>query len=157
MNSINGKKSAKHISCFDFSTLYTNIPHNKLIEKLNGLVEFAFKGGDRNYICFNFNGSAYWGRKAKKKCFSERSLKIAIKHLITNCYFSVGNIVMRQKVGIPMGNDPAPFWANLFLYSYEHDYIKHLIKEDRVKAKHFHSTFRFIDDLCSLNDWRRVW
>ena len=152
LNSINGKKSAKHISCFDFSTLYTNIPHNKLIEKLNGLVEFAFKGGDRNYICFNSNGSAYWERKAKKKCFSERSLKIAIKHLITNCYFSVGNIVMRQKVGIPMGIDPAPFWANLFLYSYEHDYIKHLIKEDRVKAKHFHSTFRFIDDLCSLND-----
>ena len=51
-----------------------------------------------------------------------------------------------------MGIDPAPFWANLFLYTYEHDYIKKLIKEDRVKAKHFHSTWRFIDDLCIVND-----
>ena len=59
---------------------------------------------------------------------------------------------MRQKIGIPMGIDPAPFWANLFLYTYEHNYIKELIKTDRVKAKHFHSTFRFIDDLCILND-----
>ena len=59
---------------------------------------------------------------------------------------------MRQNIGIPMGIDPAPFWANLFLYTYEHDYIEKLIKEDRVKAKHFHSTFRFIDDLCSIND-----
>ena len=76
--------------------------------------------------------------------------------MIKNCYFSAGNIVMRQKVGIPMGIDPAPFWANLFLYSYEHDYIKNLIKEDRVKAKHFHSTFRFIDDLCNLNEFGKI-
>ena len=77
---------------------------------------------------------------------------MAIKHLITNCYFTVGNVVLRQKIGIPMGIDPAPFWANLFLYTYEHDFINKTIKEDRIKAKHFHSTFRFIDDLCSLND-----
>ena len=45
LNKINGKKSAKRISCFDFSTLYTNIPHDKLLEKLNDLVDFTFKGG----------------------------------------------------------------------------------------------------------------
>ena len=61
---------------------------------------------------------------------------------------------MRENIGIPMGIDPAPFWANLVLYTYEHDYIKKHIKEDRVKAKHFHSTFRLIDidDLCRIND-----
>ena len=74
LNKINGKKSAKRISCFDFSTLYTNIPHDKLLEKLNDLVDFAFKGGNRNNICFNYNGTAYWGRKAKKKCFTKHSL-----------------------------------------------------------------------------------
>ena len=152
LKKINDNKSAKSISCFDFSTLYTNIPHDKLLERLNDLIDFAFKGGNYNNICFNYNGTAYWGRKAKKKCFTKHSLKQALNHLISNCYFSVGNIVMRQKIGIPMGIDPAPFWANLFLYTYEHEYIKKLIKEDRVKAKHFHSTFRFIDDLCSLND-----
>ena len=152
LNKINGKKTAKRISCYDFSTLYTNIPHDKLLEKLNNLVDFAFKGGNCNNICFNFNGTAYWGRKAKKKCFTKHRLKVALQHLITNCYFTVGNIVMRQKIGIPMGIDPAPFWANLFLYTYEHSYINQLIKEDRVKAKHFHSTFRFIDDLCTIND-----
>ena len=70
LNKINGKKSAKHISFFDFSTLYTNIPHDKLLEKLNDLVDFSFKGGNKNNICFNFDGSAYWGRKSKKKCFT---------------------------------------------------------------------------------------
>ena len=152
LNKINGKNSAKYISCFDFSTLYTSIPHDKLIARLHELIDFAFKGGNRNNICFNNNGSAYWGRKAKKKCFTKQSLKVALSHLISTCYFSVGNVIMRQRVGIPMGIDPAPFWANLFLYSYEHEYMKNLIKTDRVLAKHFHAIFRFIDDLCSIND-----
>ena len=129
------KKTAKRISCYDFSTLYTNIPHDKLLEKLNNLVDFAFKGGNCNNICFNFNGTAYWGRKAKKKCFTKHRLKVALQHLITNCYFTVGNIVMRQKIGIPMGIDPAPFWANLFLYTYEQSYINQLIKEDKSQSK----------------------
>ena len=30
---------------------------------------------------------------------------------------------MQQTIGIPMGIDPVPFWANLFLYTYEQDYM----------------------------------
>ena len=59
---------------------------------------------------------------------------------------------MQQVIGIPMGIDPAPFWANLFLYQYEHRYMREMIQCDKVKARHFHSTKRFIDDLCALND-----
>ena len=68
------------------------------------------------------------------------------------CYFTVGNIVMRQAIGIPMGIDPAPFWANLFLYQFENRYMNQLITTDKVKARHFHGTSRFIDDLCAIND-----
>ena len=51
-------------------------------------------------------GYASWGRSRCKTYFS---LKIAVKHLIQNCYFTVGNITMRKAIGIPMGIDPAPF------------------------------------------------
>ena len=44
-------------------------------------------------------------------------------HLIQNCHFTVGNYVMRQCIGIPTGIDPAPFWANLYLYAYENDFM----------------------------------
>ncbi len=67
-------------------------------------------------------------------------------------YFTVGNVVLRQAIGIPMGIDPAPFWANLFLYRYEERYMTELISSDKKKARHFHSTKRFIDDLCAIND-----
>ena len=50
--------------------------------------------------------------------FSKSSLKTAINHLIENCYFNVANMTMKQAVGIPVGIDSAPFWANLFLQVY---------------------------------------
>ena len=62
----------------------------------------------------------------------------------------VGNSLLRQKIGIPMGIDPALFWANLFLYTYEDEYLSELISSDKVKARHFHATKRFIDDLGTL-------
>ena len=64
----------------------------------------------------------------------------------------VGNSLLRQKIGIPVGIDPAQFWANLFLYTYENEYTSEFISNDKVKACHFHATKRFIDDLCTLHD-----
>ena len=52
-----------------------------------------------------------------------------------------GSPLLRQN-GIPMGTDPAPFWANLFLYTYENEYISGLISNDKVKSRHFHTTKR---------------
>ena len=34
---------------------------------------------------------------------------------------------MEQAIGIPMGIDPALFWVNLFLYSYEEEYMSPLL------------------------------
>ena len=61
---------------------------------------------------------------------------------------------MKKTIEIPMGIDIAPFWANLFLYSYEEEYmpsLQSLISSDEIKARHFYSTKRFIVDLCVVN------
>ena len=47
---INKRKNAKQISTFDFSTLYTKIPHDKLLDILYKVIDFMFKGGTRDYI-----------------------------------------------------------------------------------------------------------
>ena len=58
---------------------------------------------------------------------------------------------------MPMGIDPATFWASIYLYSYESKYMTDLTKnnsskENKILAKKFHATFRSIDDLLALND-----
>ena len=40
----------------DFSTLYTKIPHGKLLDILYKVVDFVFKVGNRDYILINKQG-----------------------------------------------------------------------------------------------------
>ena len=72
------------------------------------------------------------------------------QHLIQNCYLMLGNSLLRQKMCIPMGNDPTPFWGNLFLYIYENEYISELTSNDKVKTHHFHTIKLFIDDIGTI-------
>ena len=58
---------------------------------------------------------------------------------------------MKQVIRIPIGMDPAPFWANLFLYSYEEQYISLLISSGKTKERYYHAIKRFIVDLCAID------
>ena len=110
---INKRKNAKQISTFDFSTLYTKIPHDKLLDILYKVVDFVFKGGTRDYIIINKQGCASWSSKKRGHhfVFTKSLLKEAKKFLLHNCFFSIGNITMIQVIAIPMGSDPAPFFC----------------------------------------------
>ena len=52
-----------------------------------------------------------------------------------------------------MGTDCAPFLANLFLYSYECDWLlKKFEQKDWDILKKFNFCFRYIDDLLCINN-----
>ena len=150
---MNARSKGTSISTFDFSTLYTKIPHDKLISVLNSIVDFCFNGGECDFLAINDFG-AKWVKDPSSydQVFDKRRVKGCIKYLLNNCFFTVGNYLFRQQIGIPMGSDPAPFFANLFLYHYERQWLLKLKKKDLAKARKFGNTFRFIDDLCALND-----
>ena len=51
-----------------------------------------------------------------------------------------------------MGSDPAPFFANLFLFHYECEYMNKLRKSRDWKGKKFCNVFSFMDDLIAFNE-----
>ena len=59
MKKLSCRGRARSISTLDFSTLYTKIPHDKLIFVLNELVDFCFKGGSKRYIAVK-SSRAFW-------------------------------------------------------------------------------------------------
>ena len=70
-------------------------------------------------------------------------------------YVRFGGQLFRQMVGIPMGTNCAPLLADLFLYSYENEFLDKLIKEGKRKlARRFNLSYRYIDDLISFNNKR---
>ena len=154
VNKSYARRSAKCVSSFDFSTLYTKIPHDKLIDVLNKIIEFVYKGGTRNKISIHKCGDASWLTDGIKSSivYTKESVTAAVSYLIKNCYFKLGNKLFRQDIGIPMGSDPAPAFANLFLFHYESTWLKTIKKNNYILARKFGQVFRYIDDLLALND-----
>ena len=154
INKINKRKNAKQTSTFNYSTLYTKIPHDKLLDILYKVVDFILKGGNRDYIIINKQGCASWSSKKTVHhfVFTKSLIKEAVKFLLHNYFFSIRNIIMIQVIGIPMGSDPAPFFANLFLAHKVADWVKAQRKLGTISVQKINNSFRFIGDLLSLND-----
>ena len=79
-------------------------------------------------------------------CLNKQQIKDAVAYSFFNCYFTVGPKILCQIIGIPMGSDPAPFFANSILYFYESKLMKELKKNDLIKARELCNIFRFIED-----------
>ena len=138
MERISEKNNARSVSTFDFSTLYTKIPHDKLCDVLNKLVDFTFNSTNRKYLSVTKSG-AHWvkGKGNISSFYNKQKVKDVIKYLIDNSFFIIGGILFRQAIGMPMGSDPAPFFANLFLFFFECQWIKLIKRSDFVRVRRF--------------------
>ena len=56
-----------------------------------------------------------------------------IEFLLDNIYVRFGGQLFQQMIGIPMGTNCAPLLADLFLYSYENEFLDKAIKEGKRK------------------------
>ena len=153
IDKINNAKKAKTVRTFDFSTLYTKIPHHLLKGALEDIVDFCFSGGNSNGV-YVLNGKAFWRipKRGDYRTYTQKKVKDVLSYVIKNAYFQINNKVFQQVIGIPMGSDPAPFIANLFLYFYENKFLDKLKTEDLPRARRLRHVFRFIDDLIAMND-----
>jgi hypothetical protein len=104
-------------------------------------------GRDRSYFVKHHSDST--------KKFSETDIFNMLEFLIDNIFAMFGGRVFQQTVGIPMGTNCSPLLVNLFLYSYEADFIQGLLKKNEKKLTlSFKFMFRYIDDVLSLNNSR---
>lgn len=62
--------------------------------------------------------------------FTKSSLKNAVKWLLNNCYFKLGNKIFKQITGTSMGFYLALFFGNIFLFYYKNEWIKTVKKTD---------------------------
>ena len=76
-----------------------------------------------------------------------------LEFLVDNIFVVFGGKVFQQIVGIPMGTNCAPLLADIFLYSYEAEFIQSLLSTGKKKiVSQFNFTYRYIDDVLSINN-----
>ena len=103
--------SCNSIETFDFSTLYTTIPHSKLRNKLRELVQLCFikKNGQRIYThTFASKGQILFyknNHSDSTKMFSETDIINMLEFLIDSIFVIFGGRIFQQTIGIPMGTN----------------------------------------------------
>jgi hypothetical protein len=150
----NEQNHISSLSTYDFSTLYTTLPHNLIKEKLTDLIKNTFKRVEKTFIACNDHRAFFTGSGVGHyTMWTSTEVCNALTFLLENIFVRYGNTIYRQIVGIPMGTNCAPLVADLFLYCYERDFMKKLqpdTQADIINA--FNRTSRYLDDILNLDN-----
>ena len=142
------------MSTYDFSSLYTTLPHNLIKDKLIGLIEKPSR--EKSHLALHVMTEMHFLlQKTLKKyhAWSCQNLCDALTFLLDNIFIRFGTKLYRQVVAIPMGTNCAPLVADLDLFCYERDFMMSLSDDkqaDIIDA--FNTTSRYLDDILNIDN-----
>ena len=147
------------LQSFDFSKMYTNINLEDLKNRLNVLFKKVFEKSNKLLLVSKVGSESCWSRVRKEdttslKCFDLEKITSWLNFLVDNIYMKFGSdVVVRQRIRIPMGTNCAVFLANYYLFTFELEFIQKLVAANRFDLiSNFVLSKRYIDDCLSLNN-----
>ena len=154
-----GVHRATSIQTFQFFTLYTSIPHDLLKSCMNSIIDNAFKykhGATRyTHVKVGRNKSYFPSDPLNgDNKYTANDICKMIEFLVDNTYVRFGGQLFRQMVGIPMGTNCAPLLADLFLYSYENEFLDNSLrkaKENLLESSIYHTVILMTVILMTLS------
>ena len=83
-----------------------------------------------------------------KNKYTEEDIIKMLEFLVDNMFVVFAGKVFEQIIGIPMGTNCASLLADIFLYSYEAEFIQSLLSAGKKRlASQFNFTYRYIDNV----------
>ena len=138
------------MSIYDFSTLFTSLPHNLIKDKLIDLIDRAFQREGSPYLACNGRNACFMKEYHVWSC---QNVYEAMTFLLDNIFIRFGTKLYRQVVGIPLGTNCAPFDANLFLFCYERGFIMSLSDDKQAYVSDaFNITSRYLEDILNISN-----
>ena len=127
------------------------LPHAQLKKQLHDLLEIILILKEKaSLLPIIFPPGRMIRRQRGTRTSPVESLVSLLTFFIDNIYVCFGSSVFRQVIGIPMGTKSAPLLADLFLHTFEYDFMVKTMKQDITKAIQFSNTFQYIYDLFSI-------
>ena len=143
--------NANSLSTCEFSTLYTTLPHNLIKDKIIDHIERTFSREGYPYLACNDRNAFSLRKRLKNHAWSCQNVCEALTFLLDSIFIRFGTKVYRQVVGIFIDTNCAPLVADLFLFSYERDFMMSLSDDkqaDIIDA--FNTGSRFLDDILNI-------
>ena len=142
----NSKELFEHIK-FQKVRLASIIRNASIFKNGNRMFTYLVIGHEEIYFVKEHSDS--------KNKYAEDDFIKMLEFLADNIFVVFPGKVFQQAVGIPMGKNCSPLLADIFLYSYEADFIQSLLSTGTKQfASRFNLTYRYmyIDDELSINN-----
>jgi len=140
----------------DIKNMFTTLPPEELIEATEWLMELIINKKRRNHyitVKRRGRGGVRYGKSYNKLSYTQikyETLLDIIKFDICNCYFTMGNTLLKQIWGVPMGSPLSPIIAILVCARREHYYLNSLGREiNLLKA------IRYMDDVLIFTKYKK--
>ena len=137
-----------NIKSLDFSTLYTTIPHLNLKSRLATIIRNSVLHKNRNqgykYLVLRRKGPHFVKEHSDaKNKYTEEDIMKMLEFLIDSIFVVFAGKISKQIISIPMGTNCAPLLADIFLYSYEAEFIRSLLSAGKKRlTSQFNFTYR---------------
>ena len=136
------------MSTYDFSTLYTTLPHNLIKKKLTNSNETTFLKESSLYLACNDKIAFFTSDDQKRfNLWSCENVCDALIYLLDNIFIRFGTKLHREIVEIPMGTNCASLVTDLFLFCFERDFLMSFSDDSQADIMEaFNSTSRYLND-----------
>ena len=145
LDSIASKTIIKSVATFDFTSLFTSIPHSIILNSLLAITKLCLHNSRKTYLCVNGNNVYYTNKiTTSGLCMNETDIFELITKTLEQTYVQFAGLNFKQVVGVPMGGNASSQIADLTLAYLEMEFFK---KKNGVQI----SMCRYIDDLLVIN------
>ena len=88
LDTLNERYSGRNITTYDFTTLYTKLAHDDILDSMNTIIDLAFKKSKYKFISV-YQSSSNWSNKPRPETFKfdAVSLKDSLKFILQHSYF----------------------------------------------------------------------
>ena len=140
-------KAITSVATFDFTSLFTSIPHKTILNALFGVTKLCLHNSHKAFVCVRNNHVFYTNSSDVKNgiCLNENDIFELISKVLEQTYVQFAGLNFKQVIGVPMGGNASSQIADLTLAFLEMEYFK---KKKGAKL----IMCRYIDDLLVLNE-----
>ena len=91
---------ANMVSSYDFSNMYTTLPHDQIKDRLSNLIKWCFDREKKQFLCTSEDKGFFSDKEYETyKMWTPNELCDALTFLLDNIFVRFGDVVYRQVVG----------------------------------------------------------
>ena len=148
-------------SAFDLEKCFESIPltdsEHSLMSRLTIFLDIVWIEGklvnskSHPYLA-GPNKKCFWDNRESEHSYDQNSILLLMEAVLDSAVITVGQSAAKQTMGIPMGFSVSVILLNIYMFTYEYEFVVRLNQHAPELNRHTRELYRYVDDLSNFSD-----